>query len=210
MKTFLVASSFVISSIAFAGNQASEPVGFFGDLGYSYRSGIESNDGSSSNGYSIGLGYAPTKFLELDLKSAFSTDTVDSDEFFSFADDDYDFSTTRLEFGGTGYYGFDELAGVYGRGALGHNWLSSREDTGYGSIEGGFYVKPMGSLSPTKVKVGYRYQDSFDSDVDYRTDAFVLSGEYEVMPGHSMTGSYEYSTGDVEFNGFNVGYRVRF
>jgi hypothetical protein len=108
------------------------------------------------------------------------------------------------------YYGISNTWGVYGRAALGQNWADNLTDFTYGSVEPGVYFKPYGQKNAAQVNVGYRFRGSFDNNIQYNTNSAILGGEYAFNNRDSITGRYEYVTGDVEYNTFRVGYIARF
>lgn len=215
MKTSLIALfavSTLTSSIALAENKASQQIGAYGEFDYTYQYGHDSSD-QTTNGFGLKFGYSPTRWFDLDLSSSFTMMDFQGERgLLTF--DNYDLSTQTLEGGARGSYGIGDTYGVYSRVALGQTWTSDIDDFTYGSIESGVYWKPFSEQAPTRFDLGYRYRDSFDSsDVDFESNSLVLGGEYEVIPGSSVTGQYEYVStvrDDSNYSAFSVGYRHRF
>lgn len=193
------------ASVLFA-TQATANLGAYGGLGYSYYSGTGDSSGIDSNAFNFKLG---TRF----------TDYLDGEVFTEFQDiSDYDFSNNQLEVALIPHTALPAVAngfGLYGRIGLGNNWLSggpASESFGYGSIEPGFYYKPYGESNPTKVTLGYRYRNAFDTDrtVGYETNSALLGGELALDSHNSIVANYTYAAGDEEYNQFSIGYLARF
>lgn len=187
--------------------------GVYGGVNYTYQSGIGDNSGESSNGYGLTLGGSPLKWLDLEVKSEFSTINLNDDNstfnnFLKF--DGYTATNNQLEAAAVPYYGVNNIWGLYARGAIGQNWANNLTDFTYGSIEPGVYFAPKGQKNPTRINVGYRYRGSFDNDVNYNTNSAILKGEYAFNDRDSIVGQYEYVSGDVEYNLFRIGYLARF
>lgn len=213
MKTSLLAiftaSALVVSSSGFAENKASQRIGAFGEFDYTYQS---SDSDQTSNGFGLKFGYTPFSWLDLDLASSFMVHDYKGERGL-LAFDNYDLTTQSLEAGARGSYGIGDTYGVYGRVALGQTWVSDIDEFAYGSFEPGLYWKPFGSTSATRVDLGYRYSNSFNDNDQLESDSLVLGGEYEVIPGSSITGQYEYVSTDDEITDYSsvtVGYRYRF
>ena len=210
VSTALLISSVVLASSVFADNNASSPQGLFGTLGYQYTS---TGDDIQDNGYFIGLGYGINKFMSVDVTTYQTTTTVSEDrEILSFNGDNM---TNKFELGLTSFYGAQDNLGVYNRIVLGRDWGSFGSDSvTYGAFEVGGYFKPYGEMSPTMVSGGFKTSDLLSSNdySDTQTEAMVLSGEYEIMSGHSVVASYEYdlSDHDLDVSQFSLAYKVRF
>lgn len=213
MKTSLIALfavSTLTSSIALAENKASQQIGAYGEFDYTYQYGHDSSD-QTTNGFGLKFGYSPTRWLDLDISSSFTMMDFQGERgLLTF--DNYDLNTQTLEAGARGSYGIGDTYGVYSRVALGQSWVSNIIDFSYGSIESGVYWKPFSEHTSTRFDLGYRYRDSFGKNdlVSYETNSLVLGGEYEVIPGSSVTGQYEYVSTDGDYSAFTVGYRHRF
>ena len=198
LSAFVAAVSLFVSGAALSENLATQPTGYWVNLGYQYQDNT-SDLLTESNQYQIGAGYTPYEWLELGLttKNVMSKDVLDYNQ---------------LEGSATGYYGFTDMVGAYGRGELGQTWTSV-DDFSYGAIGVGGYIKPYGPTSNTQIQLGYRYRDSFN-DVDYATNSLVLGAEYAFTPVHSVTVGYEYVDGDsndlLDQNLFSIGYRGHF
>jgi len=190
MKTTIIAAALLSASSAVSANY-----GAFGGVNYSYYDGVGDMSGVDANAYSVQLGAKIIDGLRVDGLTEFK---------------DFDESTVianRLEIGLTPYTKVYEDFGIYGRLALGQNWVSGLGETdfGYGSVEPGvFYDFGQGT-----VNLGYRFRDSFD-DIPYETNSVVLAGEYKIDTVNSITGGYQYLSGDEEFSVFTVGYKAKF
>ncbi len=197
-KTLICAT---IASALFV-TQASANIGAYGGLGYSYYGGAGDDSGIDSNAFNFKLG---TRF----------TDYLDGEIFTEFQDvTDYDFTKNQLEVALVPHMSVANGFGVYGRVGLGNNWLSGpvSDNFTYGSIEPGVYYKPFGETNPSKVSLGYRYRNSFDTDnlMKYETNSALLGGEYAIDSHNSIVANYTYAAGDEEYNQFSVGYLARF
>lgn len=178
-------------------NFASQPVGYNTGITYSYLD--NHRDVSDTNSYGFKFGYTPENWAEFDV----STSSVI---------DDNTVNSNQLQGSATLYYGFSPEFGTYGRGELGQRWATDT-DFSYGSIGAGLYLKPDGEYSNTQIKMGYRYRDSFENDVDFESHSFVLGGEYQMTPVHSLTAQYEHVDGTnnaFDQNVFSIGYLARF
>jgi hypothetical protein len=208
----LFAVSTLTASIALAENNASQAIGAYGEFDYTYQYGHDSSD-QTTNGFGLKFGYSPTRWLDLDLSSTFTMMDFQGERgLLTF--DNYDLTTQTLEAGVRGSYGITDTYGVYSRATLGQMWVSDLDDFTYGSIEPGVYWKPFGEQASTRFDLGYRYRDSFESSgVNFESNSLVIGGEYEVIPGSSVTGQYEYVStdrDDSDYSAFTVGYRHRF
>ena len=200
-KTLICAT---VASALFA-TQAIANIGAYAGLGYSYYSGSGDDSGIDSNAFNFKLG---TRF----------TDYLDGEVTTEFQDvNDYDFTKNQLEVALTPHMALPSVAngfGIYGRVGLGNNWLSGAvsDNFTYGSVEPGVYYKFFGESNPTKVSLGYRYRNSFDTDnvMKYETNSALLGGEYAIDSHNSIVANYTYAAGDESYNQFSVGYLARF
>jgi opacity protein-like surface antigen len=107
--------------------------------------------------------------------------------------------STRLEIGAT-----PQNEKFYIRTALGVK--SNDESHLYYSIEPGL----RWTLSPKlSAKTAYRYRDAFSNSND-QTHTARLGLEYAVTDTQSVTAGYDRSFGDSEFNGFALGYAIKY
>ena len=208
MKKTLIALAILTPSVSFGlENHASQEAGsVFGDIRYTYQD--YTHDSTSISGFGIGLGYSPFSWLDLDVQTDFGSVTLE-DDLFNFSGSDTQYT---VDVGAKGYFGFTNSFGAFSRISLGHTW-DVNQDVSLVSFQPGFYVKPFANIdtdNQTKVEVSYRYQDATGGEDGYKTDAFVIGGEYEFIKGHSVTGQYSYVTDDREYDAFGLGYRVRF
>ena len=189
-KVTLAALLLSVSSFAAAEN------GTFGGIKYSYYDGVGDSSGIDANAYSVQLGAKIIDGLVVDGITEFK-------EF-----DDVNVNQNRLEIGLTPSTKVYDDFGIYGRLALGQNWLSGigTEDFSYGSIEPGMFY----DFGQGNVNLGYRYRDSFDDKYLYQTNSVVFGGEYKIDSVNSIVGNYQYMSGDEEFSVFSVGYRANF
>ncbi len=188
-KTIATAVLLTASSAALAN------YGAFGGAGYSYYDGFGKNSNTDANAYTVQLGTKINNNLSVDGLTEFK-DFTDSNAI-----------GNRLEFGITPHMPVYDNFGVYGRLAIGQNWFSdiATTDFTYGSVEpGAFYNFGQGT-----VNLGYRFRDSFDN-IPYETNSLVMGGEYKFDAINSVTGGYQYMSGDEEFNVFSIGYRANF
>jgi len=166
----------------------------FGSIEYNFRDGYGDNDGTRVNGYSLNLGTYLTETTSVDISSKFRQDNTTSD------------TNTRLEVGLTQYVPLTSWLKLYGRGGVGTRF-DNNDDFNYFSVEGGAVVPLSQNWS---VKVGYRYRDSMEQDIEYQTDTIRTSLTYAVSKNASLFLGYDRYSGDTNVNGVNLGYAFKF
>lgn len=166
----------------------------FGSIEYNYRDGYDENGGAIVNGYSLNLGTYLTETTAVDLSTKFRQDKDTSD------------TNTRLEAGLTQYVVVTDWLKLYGRAAAGTRF-DNTDDFNYWSAEAGGVIPLSSCLS---VKLGYRYRDSLESDIEYQTDTIRASVTYAISENSSVFLGYDHFTGDANVNGVNVGYAFKF
>ena len=181
MKKTIALICALATTSAMAANNFANQKGVFGGIDYTYYDGVGDNSNQYANAYGVTIGGAPLSWLNLDLRTQFTTVNLGTDD--GFLNDvlkfnGYTATNNQLELGATPFWGINNNWGVYGRVALGQTWVSDLTDFTYGSIEPGVYVKPYGQVNNTSINLGYRYRNSFDNNIDYATNSVVLGGEY--------------------------------
>lgn len=212
MKVFTLSSVLALTaslavSVAVASNTAQRD-GVFATFEYAYSSGVGEFSDASANGYALSVGGSPLSWLDLELKNEFTTASLEQGSVFDFGE----FSDTlnQLEGSAKAYYGINNNFGLFTRAAVGQAWVSGASDFTYGSIEPGVYYAPFGQSNPTNISVSYRYRDSFNDNIEFRTNSGLLTGEYAINSRDSVVAGYEYVDGDQSFNQIRIGYRARF
>lgn len=94
----------------------------------------------------------------------------------------------------------------YTRGAIGYKFTDNLDNTYY-SIEPGVKVQ---LTSPLNVRVGYRYRDSFNDQINDQTNTVRLGAEYALDKTQTLTFGVDRAWQDSEFVGYHAGYAVKF
>jgi len=171
--------------------QAEDTTKNFGHIQYAYRNTIDDNaNDPNRQGGGISLGHKFSNRSQIDLVSQFRIQNGNTTN-----------TMGRAEVGVTlseGYY--------YLRGATGLK-NTSTDSVGYYSIEPGLKFKLNNQWT---TKVGYRFRDAYNESANDRTTTFRLGADYNLDERSSLTAMYDRSSGDIDFDGINLGYYFKF
>lgn len=193
MKYAILLSALLLSF----GVNAAEPANF-AHIQYTFRDTIGSDsDNPNRQGVNFTYGRTVLPGITFDVNQQFRTERLNSDD---------GKSSTRLETGVRLDHALTEDIGFYTRAAIGQKFSTDQDNTYY-SIEPGFKAQVLDKLS---MSVGYRFRDSFNSNVDDKTNTFRVASEYSLDKTQSMTLGFDRAYGDSESFGVNAGYRIKF
>lgn len=185
MKKTIIAALLLGSPLVLADNM-------YGTVEYDY---YDYKDSAETHGAALVFGgqVLPTTVIELRTEYA---DVVSSDA-----------SATQAEIAGVQKMALTDTVGVYGRVAVGNQWVEDADDFEYFSVEPGVSLAINGVAG---LRIGYRYLDSFDNDLSVQTDTVRIGVDYSIANNSAISVGYDHGEGDSKFESVSVGYTYSF
>ena len=160
----------------------------YGGLRYEF---IDNREGSDSSAYRFELGTELSRGITVDNRTYIT-------------DPDEGQTTSRTEIGLTASAPVHSDISLFARASLGYEFDG---DYSYSALEVGPKFRANDSLTGT---LSYTFGDSFDSDVNSRYNSFYAGAEFALNPNNSIEAGVNYTTDQIEYTSYAVGWNYKF